>query len=364
MIVDKLYLYQFRNLKDQNINFSNKINLIYGNNGEGKTNLLEALYILSITKSFRPAKTEDFISFPNNEASVFADIKDGDITKNIGVSFFRNQGRKLFIEHQEEKSLNNFIRNLICISFSPNDLLMVRGASELRRRFLDKHISDYEPLYLNYLLQYKKALRNKIILIKQGASQKEVIPWNKILAECGFFIQQKRVEFLRNLEDKAKDIYSTIAPHDGKLNLVLKNNFKNEVSKEGLFNRYNSYLRQELMFKRVLVGVHRDDLLMFLGDRESKKYSSQGQVRSIVLSLKLGVLKLLEEVLKESPIVLLDDVDSELDDKRREMLVATIFNQTEQVFISGVNKNILDFLEQKDISKVFHISCGKLTEAC
>ena len=121
MIVDKLFLYQFRNLKNQDIKFSNRLNLIYGNNGEGKTNLLEAIYLLSITKSFRQSNREDFISFQEREASVFADIKDNVSLKNIGISFFRDQGKKLFINHNEEKSLSNFIKNLICICFTPNE---------------------------------------------------------------------------------------------------------------------------------------------------------------------------------------------------------------------------------------------------
>lgn len=364
MIVDKLFLYQFRNLKNQDIKFSNRLNLIYGNNGEGKTNLLEAIYLLSITKSFRQSNREDFISFQEREASVFADIKDNVSLKNIGISFFRDQGKKLFINHNEEKSLSNFIKNLICICFTPNDLLMIRGASELRRKFLDKHISDYEPIYLNYLLQYKKALKNKTILLHQGASKEQILPWNRILADCGFFIQQKRIEFLQKLEEYAKEIYSQIAPNDDSLNLVLKNNFQNEVSKEALLIKYNNYLSQEIMFKKSLVGIHRDDLLVFLGDKDSKKYASQGQARSIVLSLKLGVLKLLENKLNESLVVLLDDMDSELDDSRREMLITSIFEKTEQVFISGVNKNILDFLKNNEIIKVFNLTCGKVCELC
>ena len=362
MIVDKLYLYQFRNLKNQDINFSNRLNLIYGNNGEGKTNLLEALYLLSITKSFRQAKSEDYISFQEREASVFADIQDLNGSKNIGLSFYKNQNKKIFVNHKEEKSISEFIKNLVCICFTPNDILMIRGASELRRKFLDKHISDYEPIYLNYLLQYKKALKNKTILLHRGATQNEILPWNKILADSGFFIQQKRLEFLLKLEEKAQDIYSQIAPKDDKLNLVLKNNFQNEISKESLLAKYNNYIPQELVLRKSLVGIHRDDLLVFLGDKDSKKYASQGQARSIVLSLKLGVLKLLEDKLKESPIVLLDDVDSELDDTRREMLITNIFEHTEQVFISGVNKNILDFLKNKEIIKIFNLSCGKVCE--
>lgn len=360
MIVDKLYLYQFRNLKNQDIKFKDRLNLIYGNNGEGKTNLLEAIYLLSITKSFRQSRSEDFVSFKEQEASIFADISDNAGQKNIGISFFRNQGKKIFVNHNEEKSISNFIKNLVCICFSPSDILMIKGQVELRRRFLDKHISDYEPLYLVHLLQYKKALKNKMALLQTGASKEQIITWNKILAEHGFYIQQKRLEFLQKLEDKTKSIYKDIAPNDEELNLVLKNNFQNEVSKENLFEKYTSYLSQEMMLKKVMVGVHRDDLLIFLGNKDSKKYASQGQARSIVLSLKLGVLKLLEEKLNDEPIILLDDVDSELDDARREMLITTIFKQIGQVFISGVNKNILNFLTKKEDVEIFNISCGKV----
>ncbi len=363
MFVNKLKLYQFRNLKDQEVNFSKKINLIYGDNGEGKTNLLESIYILSLTKSFRATKSDDLISCSQNEASVFADIEDMISTKNIGISFFKNQSKKIFVNHNEEKSISNFIKNLVCVCFNPIDILMVKSSAEDRRKFLDKHVSDYNPIYLNYLLHYKRALKNKNILLKVGASRDKILPWNKILSDNAFFIQSERIKFLKLLNEQAKEFYSQIAPDDSELSISLKNNFINETSKEGLYERYNRYIDQEIMFKKTLVGVHKDDLLIFLGNKDSKKYASQGQTRSIVLALKLGVIKVLEKTLGEYPVVLLDDVDSELDDKRREMLFSNIFYQKSQIFISAVNTNILKFCKDslKDI-KVFNIKHGTLLE--
>ncbi len=363
MFVNKLKLYQFRNLKDQEINFSNRLNLIHGDNGEGKTNLLESLYILSLTKSFRLAKSQDFICLGKEESSIFADIEDSISSKNIGISFYKNQNKKIFVNHIEEKSVGNFIKNLVCICFNPIDILMIKSGAEDRRKFLDKHVSDYNASYLVNLLQYKKALKNKNILLKSAVSKEKILPWNKIMADNAFIIQKERVKFLKELEIESKKIYSQIAPKDGELNLGLKNNFLGIETKEELFSRYNNYINQELMFKKSMVGIHKDDLLIFLGNKESRKYASQGQARSIVLALKLGVIKVLESKLGESPVVLLDDVDSELDDTRREMLFSMIFNQKTQVFISAVNNHILSFCgNYSERVKTFTIKHGMILE--
>lgn len=347
MFVEKLKLYQFRNLKNQEIDFSNNLNLIYGDNGEGKTNLLEAIYILSLTKSFRTSVLQDYISFQNQEASIFADIKDDDgETKNIGVSFFSDKAKKTFINHKEEVSLSNFIKNLICISFNPTDILMVKQGSFERRRFLDKHISNFNQNYLQKLIEYKKALKNKTILLRQGTSEKQIIPWNKIMADCAYDILQERISFLKELEEKAKKIYQKLAPLDGELKVYLKNTPVGIKNKESLFEKYNTYINQEIITKKPQIGIHKDDVAIFLENKEAKKYASQGQSRSIVLSLKLGVLDLIKEKTQKSPIVLLDDVDSELDDNRRNMLFSMVLDQDEQIFISATNKDFLSFYEK------------------
>ena len=310
MFVEKLKLYQFRNLKNQEIDFSNNLNLIYGDNGEGKTNLLEAIYILSLTKSFRTSVLQDYISFQNQEASVFADIKDDEgETKNIGVSFFSDKAKKTFINHKEEASLSNFIKNLICISFNPTDILMVKQGSFERRRFLDKHISNFNQNYLQKLIEYKKALRNKTILLRQGMSEKQIIPWNKIMAEAAFDIQQERKFFLKDLEERASKIYAKLAPQDGKLKIYLKNAPVDIKNKEALFEKYNLFLNNEISTRKPQVGAHKDDVAIFLENKEAKKYASQGQSRSIVLSLKLGVLDLIKEKTNQSPVVLFDFVN-------------------------------------------------------
>jgi DNA replication and repair protein RecF len=336
--ISALKLYNFRNLANQTVQFGAGANFIIGRNGQGKTNLVEAVNLLSLGRSFRTSSLAELIRWGEKACSVFATTETQSGTFELGIAVER-ESRKAYVNGDQVEFIASFLGRLICISFSPTDLALVKGSPHERRKFMDKHMVDLNPALMGVLVDYQRALRHKNALLKSGSHDvRQLDSWNELLATAALKIHLGRVDFLERVGERAATLYAAFSESDGGLSLHLKSSSasgEGPHSAETFLERFQSVRERELALRSTLVGPHRDEVQILLGEKPARAFASQGQSRSIVLSLKLAVLELLEERREESPVILLDDVESELDAGRRAALVKLIYERRCQTFITG-----------------------------
>lgn len=339
MIVKKLYLAGFRNLHEQEVSFSPDVNLLIGNNAQGKTSFLEALYFLANCKSFRTARNKDLISWNSSGAFLKLDLEDRLVSQEIEITLTSNS-RKILVNHKSIKSLIDYLGVLKVICFAPENLSLVKGSPALRREFLDRHMVDINPRLIIPLVKYNQALKNKNSLLKnRQANRLNIEAWNQIIAELSEEIICQRIDFTKRLNEEAKIVHQQYGPKDGTLDLTYVSGCieDNDYSKDSIFRRLNENFEKEMIMKSSLIGPHRDDLEIKLNQQPARSFASQGQTRSLALSLKFAVVKMIEDEYQESPIILLDDLDSELDQERLTLLYDFLLSKNRQIFISGTS---------------------------
>lgn len=338
MWLKSLRLYQYRNLVDAELNFAPQLNVFVGRNGQGKTNLIEAISLLSYGRSFRTTNQRELIKWEAGEASVFGVLETETADVELGLAI-QPKGKRPYINAKEAESLADFVGRLLSITFAPDDLELVKGGPLYRRRFLDRHLVDLDPTMMNQLIGFARALKHKNALLKSGtATQEEVRIWNRSLLPHAIAITNARIQLIALLSRAADEVYQTFATQDGPLTLRLKSTLLPEpgaLAGDTAEQTLDSAVPREISRNTTLIGPHRDELVLALGGREARSFASQGQTRSIVLALKLGMLQLIEEKRSMIPLVLLDDVDSELDSGRSEALHELVFRPGRQVFITG-----------------------------
>ena len=359
MILSELSFFQFRNLKDCSVSFSPKVNILVGQNGQGKTNLVEGIHILSTSKSFRTGISKELIGWEKKEASVIGTIKNSFGDQKLGVIL--NQSKKILLVDGNNEKASQFISRFVTITFSPSDIDIVKGEATVRRQFIDKHLADIFPQSIPFLLNYAKALKTKSLLLKQGASSKEIEPWNEILIKNGFEIVKLRRELIILLSDEAASYHHSYASGDGALSVSLKEAThypKNTL--EEYQAMFEQMLSKEIASTRTIVGPHKDDVFLSYNGIEAKKFASQGQSKSIAIALRLGLIEIIKRHRGESPVVILDDVDSELDEKRLEKLYDVILKGAHQVFITGTEVKNMSIITTKEINK-FSVKNGEIS---
>jgi DNA replication and repair protein RecF len=345
MFLSELNLYQFRNIDQASLTFNKRLNVITGRNGQGKTNLVESIQILSTTKSFRTAKHKECIGWNKTSASIYGTIQDVIGSRRVGVVFEKDK-RKLLIDDNVVKP-TQFIGALTAITFSPSDIEIIKGQASIRRQFLDKHMVDYQPSYLQSLINYQKALRSKQELIQSNTNNNQLDAWDKILSDNASLIYAARKKFISDLQDASRIAHQNFSSNDGILSLSLESNCSDYESPEEIFNLFVESRSKDLATGRVSKGPHRDDFKITYDEHNSRQFASQGQSKSLALSLKLGIIGLIQKERGETPVVVLDDVDSELDAVRLEKLYTTIISLPDvQVFVTGTapHRALSDFV--------------------
>lgn len=342
MFVRSVKLYNFRNIEGKELFFSPGLNVIHGRNGQGKTNLVETLNLISSTKSFRSAKTQELIRWGETEASAHVTVEEG--LGEIALGVILTKEGKEFLLNGKKSSAIDFVGKLLCVTFSPTDVEIIKGSPVVRRKFLDKHTIDLQPVTLKYLLHYNTAVKNKTLLLKERSpSPQQLDSWDRVLADAATHIMKARAEFVQKLKAVADTYYQRFADSDGHMSLSLKSNISlDDTSSAGIFDFVRSKRSEELQQRSALYGPHRDDLQITVNSKSSRLYASQGQSKSLAIALKLGVIDLLEGYRGESPVIILDDVDAELDSDRLKKLYEIIIADKRQVFITGteVNKSL------------------------
>jgi len=369
MKVSSLSLRNFRNYESVDLETNHRVNVFIGRNAQGKTNLLEAVYMLALTKSHRTAKDKELIRWNEPYAALSADVerKYGDCRLQLQLT---GQGKKARINGLEQRKLSEYIGSLNVVLFAPEDLEIVKGSPGVRRRFLDMEIGQVRPSYLHSLSQYHKVLTQRNNFLKSGNAHKAtseplLAVWNEQLASYGSKIMLVRKHFVTKLQKWAEAIHQGITGGTEQLDIRYMPSVEiaDEEVETVLFERFMVKLsqakEQELRRGATLVGPHRDDLAFRINGKDAYSFGSQGQQRTTALSLKLAEIELIQEETGEYPVLLLDDVLSELDRHRQTQLIET-FRSKVQTFITTTGVEGIRMEELDDV-RLFHVRDGEVT---
>ncbi|OEF99631.1 DNA replication/repair protein RecF [Vulcanibacillus modesticaldus] len=369
MFIENLQLKNYRNYNDLDLSFDRQINIFQGNNAQGKTNILEALYLLALAKSHRTSKEKELIRWGNSFSVVKGSFKTRRGNLNLEVQL-TPKGKKVKVNQLEKRKLSEYIGMLNVVMFGPEDLSLVKGSPQYRRKFLDIEIGQVSPSYLYHLSQYQKVIRHRNNYLKEitnsGENSVELLEiWDIQLIEHGTKVILKRINFLRQLEKWAKNIHSNITDNREVLSILYKSSLSLEdgsLRESDIMEQYKNNLlklrQQEIYRGTTLIGPHRDDLEFFINQVDVQSFGSQGQQRTTALSLKLAEIELINEEVGEYPILLLDDVLSELDAIRQTQLIQTIEDKV-QTIITTTSIDSIDINTLKR-SALYHVEAGKV----
>lgn len=366
MHIEQLKLTNYRNYEELDITFNDKINVIIGENAQGKTNLMEAIYVLSFTRSHRTLKEKELIRWESDYATIEGRItkRNQSIPLQISIS---SKGKKAKINHLEQHRLSDYIGAVNVVMFAPEDLTIVKGAPQIRRRFMDMELGQIHPTYIYHLSQYQKVLKQRNHLLKQLQRQTEpdetmLDVLTDQLIEHASFLLERRFVYLDLLRKWAKPIHEGISRGIESLEIQYSPTIKvSEDANQGKITTIyqESFLdarRKEIERGTTLIGPHRDDVLFFVNGKDVQVYGSQGQQRTTALSIKLAEIELIYQEVGEYPILLLDDVLSELDDYRQSHLLNTIQGKV-QTFVSTTSIDGIHHETLKN-AELFHIHQG------
>ena len=357
MEIKKLKVFNFRNLQEQEIEFSAGVNLIIGNNAQGKTSIIEAIDLLSRGKSFRTSNLKEIIAHDNNSLSVFATVNNIQDFE-LGLSIDNNH-KTAYYNGNKLPSFSSLYGRLPSITFNPDDILIIKGGPDLRRNLIDKPLFETDKDFIKSYLDYKKLIKNKLSILKSDYCDKNDISIiNKIISEHILKITNSRLQLIEKLNSRVREIHPFYCNNEI-INLNLDSKFK-DLDQDQVYELLEGYLDREVVTRSCLVGSHRDDLIIDLNGKNTRNYASQGQSRSCILSIKLSILGYLDDNLESLPIVLLDDVNAELDQGREQAFFDLILSEKYQIFITSTE----DFFKEKaDINHVrrLAVSDGKVS---
>lgn len=359
MIAKELKLKNFRNYKEQTVSLCDGVNVFHGKNAQGKTNILEAVRLFSGIKSHRGAKDNELINFDSEECDISLSFDSHDREFMSEIKMERGKKRKIKVNGVGKKSLSSLAEFFTVVMFTPEDLSVIKGGPGERRRLLDEAISSVKPAYPAILSQYNKILENKNKLLKEEIPDKEMILlWNESLCTAGARIICYRKSFLKVLKPVLKKFHGRIT--DGEeIDFIYKTS-SDEAEKEAeirsvLLEKTTKGIDKEIISGMSLYGPHRDDIEFFINGRELKLFGSQGQQRTVVLGIKLSQIEIVKCETGEYPVLLLDDILSELDFNRRKFLLERIENH--QVLITCTES---DELSENKNNKLFHVENGRI----
>ncbi len=316
MYIKNIKLKNFRNYKNQEINLENKINIFFGNNAQGKTNILEAVYLCSLGKSFRTKNEKELILFSENNAFIEINYQKKDRTGKINLEI--NNKKYFSLNNIKLKKLSEILGNINIVLFCPDDINIIKGSPENRRKFLNIMISQLRPKYVyNYNLYLKilEQRNNYLRQIKFENKSKDLLEiWNHQLTICAENVYNYRKEFIEKILNKIKNIHYRISNEQEKIDIKYNSNFKDKKDFLMLLEKCEEI---DIQKGYTTKGIHRDDFEIFLNNKKLNVYGSQGQIRSFILSLKISEMEIIKDEIGEYPILLLDDFMSELDEKRR-----------------------------------------------
>ena len=359
MIIKSIELSNFRNYEELNIQFDDGTNILYGDNAQGKTNILEAAFMSGTTKSHKGSKDKEIIRFDEEEAHIRTIVLKNEKEYQIDMHL-RNRGSKgVAINKIPIKKASELFGILNIVFFSPEDLNIIKNGPSERRRFLDAELCQLDKVYLSDLTKYNKILNQRNKLLKDIYYRHDLIEtlpvWDAQLLETGKRIIQRRKVFIEELNEIIGTIHSNIS--GGKEHLILK--YEPNIDEIFFEDELLKAKQKDLKLCQTTVGPHRDDMLFSVNDIDIRKYGSQGQQRTSALSLKLAEIEIVKKSIHNTPVLLLDDVLSELDSNRQNYLLNSISDIQTIITCTGLE----EFVKNRfHINRVFRVVNGKVYE--
>lgn len=370
MYLDQFVAQNYRNLQAVNVQFDPNTNIFIGKNAQGKTNLLEAIYFLALTRSHRTSSDKELITFKKDYANLMGTVHKSQVELDLRV-LITQKGKKVWLNRIEQAKLSKYVGQLNAILFSPEDLDLIKGAPGIRRKFMDQEFGQVNPEYLYFASKYRTVLLQKNNYLKQLAKKKTsdqvfLGVLSDQLAGVAAEIISRRFYFLDYLSQMAADAYKEISTNKEQLTVEYRPSITEIKPADSIQTIYQKVLANfdktkaaELRIATTLSGPHRDDLIFKLNGRDAHLYASQGQQRTIALSVKLAEIQLIYKLTNEYPLLLLDDVMSELDHGRQAALLNYIHGKT-QTFITTTDLTGISW-EIIKAPKIYQLHAGKIS---
>lgn len=355
MIIKSLELADFRNYENLNIEFDRGTNILYGDNAQGKTNIMEAIYLSATTKSHKSSKDQDIIRFGYEESHIRTYLEKEDVEYKVDMHLRKNKSKGIAINGQKIKKAAELLGLLNVVFFSPEDLSIIKNGPGERRRFVDMELCQLDNFYLYNLNHYNKIVnqRNKLLkdLFMNPDLRDTLNIWDSQLLSFGSKIIERRQVFVSQLNEIIFDIHKKLSGE--KEELIIK--YEPDVTIENYEKKLSVNQEKDIRLKQTSTGPHRDDFSFIVNDVDIRKFGSQGQQRTAALSLKLSEIELVKKVTKDTPVLLLDDVLSELDSNRQNYLLNSIGDIQTIITCTGLDEFVNNRFE---INRVFNVQEG------
>ncbi|SEF68782.1 DNA replication and repair protein RecF [Eubacterium ruminantium] len=356
MNIESLALNNYRNYELLDIELSKGTNILYGNNAQGKTNILESIYMTATTKSHRGSRDRDIIRFEEDEAHIKLLVSKNDISHRIDMHLKKNKNKGVAVDGLPIRKISEIFGLLNIIFFSPEDLSIIKNGPVERRRFMDMELCQLSRLYYSNISNYNKVLNQRNNLLRQIYYNKSLLDtidvWDDQLILYGTKVIKERENFINMLEEIVVDIHSGLTEGREKLEIKYNKSVNEDEYKDTLLEKRSV----DCKYESTQYGPHRDDISFFINGIDVRMFGSQGQQRTAALSLKLAEIELVKKIINDSPILLLDDVMSELDSNRRNALLNRIKDVQTIITCTGYD----DFIRERiKIDKIYYIENGK-----
>lgn len=352
MLIKSLELLDYRNYSELSMQFNSGTNILYGDNAQGKTNILEAIYVCGTTKSHKGSKDKEIINLQKSEAHIRIYIEKNGITHKIDMHLKKNKPKGVAIDGIPIKKSSDLFGIVNLIFFSPEDLSIIKNGPSERRRFIDLELCQLDKIYLHNLTKYNKIINQRNNLLKQISFNRELMDtlsiWDTQLLEYGKKVIETRKIFINDLNDIIFDIHKKLSGDKEDLEIIYEANVEIDNFEEKL----KKSLDRDIFQKVTTVGPHRDDISFLIKGIDIRKFGSQGQQRTSALSLKLAEIELVKRITKDNPILLLDDVLSELDRNRQNYLLNSLNDIQTIITCTGLEEFIKNRFQINKIYKV------------
>ena len=360
MYIKSIELKDFRNYENLSLNFDPRVNLILGKNAQGKTNLLEAVYLTSIGKSFRTNRLSELIRFGQDYGKVFVETCREDEEGSVELIISKDSKKSAKIDGVKIKKASELLEHVYLVIFSPEDLKIVKEEPEKRRKFIDRELCQIKPLYYDNLTRYHRILMQRNAYLKETQVEPAVLDiWDRQLAACGSRMMLQRESFIKKINQISSGIHRDITNQKEELKVCYAPNVKlcetEKEQEEFLYQSFQKSLEQDLRQRATTKGPHKDDLEFFINDINVRSFGSQGQQRTAALSLKLAEIELVRQSIGDEPVLLLDDVLSELDSSRQNYLLDCIKDIQTVITCTGLD----EFVNHRfNIDRIFKVTDG------
>lgn len=352
MVIESIELKNYRNYDELHMDFSRGTNILYGDNAQGKTNVLEAIYVCATTKSHRGSKDREIIQFDRDESHIKLKVRKNDVPFRIDMHLKKNKAKGVAVNGVPIRKSSELFGIVNVVFFSPEDLNLIKNGPSERRRFMDMELCQLNKLYVHSLVQYNRIVvqRNKLLkdMVFRPDYEETLDIWDMQLIQYGKELIHYREEFVEQLNGMIESIHRQLSGGKEDICLVYEPNVKEEDFDNALKKSRSSDLKQ----KTTLIGPHRDDLSFLINGIDIRRFGSQGQQRTAALSLKLAEIELVKKIVKDYPILLLDDVLSELDGSRQSQLLAEIDHIQTVMTCTGLEDFVNDRFHMDKIFKV------------